>query len=219
MSLRFKMGEAFPADSVLGKWMVLLSVLLNDLILANEHLVEALDRSGSSPSPEGVYFFRLTCSHFREAAKFLDCAHRQPQVKAFLEVLNSDARRDHDFVRSTFSPWQGSFVETTVKPIRDTFFHYPALGSIELKAALCELAMRETEVLLKGTRIHDVRAVFADEVGVRLALGHLGDDANIRVAIDRLTEVTTALLRFMDAALTEYFSRLPCGAVTPADKK
>lgn len=214
MRLRFKMGEAFPADSVVARWIALLSVLLNDLILANERLVDALDRSGSRPSVEGIYFFRLACSHFREAAKFLDNGHQQPQVKAFIEGLTSDAQRDYDIVRSTFAPWQGSFVEATVRAIRDTFFHYPPLDSIEFETALRELAGGETEVLLGGTRTGDIRAVFADEVGVRLAFGHLGEGINLKEAIARLWKTITALLRFTRAALLTYLSKLPPGAVT-----
>jgi hypothetical protein len=215
---RFNIGQAFPHDKPIALWLASLSIATNDLVLSNVRMSEAFARDGESPSPEGIYFVRLSASHFREAVKILTGAESDPDVKAFIESLPDDALADYRQLHEAFHPRRGSFVEQFAKPLRDRFLHYPSLKEDQagLIKALHDLASVDSGITL-GTEhnLANLRFDFADEIASNWGIGAVvaGDQTQLAMQMGHLAELTNALLRFLQYALAEYINRLPEGTV------
>ena len=67
--VRFRVGDAFPADQPLARFVVVLLLALNDLLPRNERLTE--DRDDELPPHERLYLARLVGSHLFELATFV----------------------------------------------------------------------------------------------------------------------------------------------------
>ena len=212
----FKLKEAFPSDSIIARWLIGLSAAVNDIILAGSSMErEIFHLSPNTPSSEGLYFFRLVASHYREVAKFLHDANKHTEIKDFIETLKPEIQQDYQALLSTFTPFKGSFVEQTLKPLRDEFFHYPNANSEELQIAVEKLRNLETGMELKGERrIADFRSVFADDVMLCLS-GEIfdQDEPTLGEAISNTRDALQNLVVFHYAALMTYLSQLPSGVV------
>ena len=146
---------------------------LNDLVLANASLNDAFEAAGKGASPEGLYFFRLAASHYREACKLLDAGQKDADVAAFIGGLPKEAQDLFEKVKRSFTPFKGSFVEGKLKPVRNAVFHYGDLAEGEIQGALEELKENESLVSVEAATLRGLRMVWADEVALRLAFGHL----------------------------------------------
>src|SRR5438876_112511 len=86
---RFRIGDAFPADSPLARFIVAVAQGMNDSLLANTLFVE------SEKPYEHIYFFNLASSHLFEVAETFRKAHRQwEEVRNFVARLNADRQAD-----------------------------------------------------------------------------------------------------------------------------
>ena len=62
---RFRIGDLFPADNALARWMVILSAGLNDVVLVNGWLLDGLE--SDAPSRENLYRVRLSSTRCFQA--------------------------------------------------------------------------------------------------------------------------------------------------------
>jgi hypothetical protein len=84
---RFQIGEAFPADSPLARFVVAVAQAMNDSDLANSLFVKA------AKDYERIYFFSLASSQLYEAAEMLYQAHREwEEVRGFAACLEWEYR-------------------------------------------------------------------------------------------------------------------------------
>ena len=82
------MGEVFPADDPIARWLVTMSVGLNDVVLANG-LMEKAEKDY-----ENLYFFRLASSHLWELVKFIAESHDAwEEIQRFVAELSDDGRK------------------------------------------------------------------------------------------------------------------------------
>src|SRR5579883_1258456 len=112
--IKFAIGDLFRPDDPLSMWILGMALIMNDTILVNRHLIDALAKQEGS-SPEGMYFLRLAASHYREAAKFQAQWDRWPLVAAFISALPPELRADYEAFHGSYDPWPGSFVEAVLK--------------------------------------------------------------------------------------------------------
>lgn len=73
--VRFRIGDAFPGEDPVARFVVVLLMALNDLLPQSERLTQAGD-AGLAPH-ERLYLARLVGSHLFELAKFVNAAPRQ----------------------------------------------------------------------------------------------------------------------------------------------
>lgn len=206
--VRFRYADAFPRSEPLGNWVACLALIANDLVHTNARLIELFETKGRD-APEALYYFWLSSAHYREAAKFLGETLDRPEVDGFVASLPDKAQDLLDAVRSTFVPWEGSFVKEVAKPLRDAFFHYPGPESDEWAAVWGSLSVAEGGVRRTGSEVKDARFVFGDDIRVSLMSRHLGESLeavgeNLRV----LSDVIGKLAVFAQHALVEYLSPL-----------
>src|SRR5688572_25001666 len=89
---RFRIGDAFPADAVVARWLTALTMGLNDLLYTNKRLIEQLE--GDAPAYENVYGSRLAGAQVWEVLKLLREGGTDPDVAAFIDTLSQDAKTE-----------------------------------------------------------------------------------------------------------------------------
>lgn len=85
---RFRIGDAFPADSPLARFIVAVARGMDDTVLANTRFVEA------EKDYERLYFFILANSHLYEAAETFHKAHKEwEEVREFVGSLDEERQQ------------------------------------------------------------------------------------------------------------------------------
>jgi hypothetical protein len=141
--LRFKVGDALPADDPLARFVLVVSMGLNDNSLSNTRFVNTKEPY------ELLYFFRLASGHLHELAKRLRRAHEEwPEVQEFVADLQEDFRHDFESIVRLADP--NDDVGQKLERFRNEFFHYPDLrrktaerGKLPLMQALTDAADTE----------------------------------------------------------------------------
>ncbi len=159
--IRFKIGEAFPADDSCARLMVALAMATNDLLTVGPLFEEALKAEGEADKGRQIYFFRLMASHLREAVKVLDRAEKNPSFRILIEGLPEGVRKDLQELSKYYRPFNGSFAEKVLKPLRDTVFHYSR--DEDVGAGLRAIKNEKTEIII-GPQLRDMRLLIADDV-------------------------------------------------------
>jgi hypothetical protein len=207
--VRFRVGDAFPADHPLARFVVVLLLALNDLLPRNERLTE--DRDDELPPHERLYLGRLVGSHLFELATFVDEAPRQfPEIESFLNALPEGAQQQRRTLVAVAKGKPGDFAEE-LEQLRNHFMHYPRLiGAApereQLSKALVEHADRQGEIRV-GELFKDFRAHFADDIAAELTL----TDEDAEPFVQELAELSTAAMNFAYAVVGAYTDILPDG--------
>jgi hypothetical protein len=153
---RFRIGDVFPAGSALAKWIAGLTLIANDILQA--HAAMQREFKGGPESPEGLFYFWLTCAQFREAAKVLADGIEDPEIAAFIDTLEADDQQMLQLVKPAFEPFAGSFFATIAKPLRDQFFHYPKPRDREWDSILGQMSDMESGIRVGGNmQVSEVR--------------------------------------------------------------
>lgn len=204
--VEFRLGSVFPPGSAVSRFLVRLAIIRNDLILTQRRTQSDYEK-GDQDEGVSMHLLYVTVSHFREAAKVLKEELEDPAVQSFVATLTKETRDRLGRIEASFTPWKGSFVEATLKPIRDAVFHYPEAEEVE--AALRELHKSGASIDLGEGRHIDIRYSFADELLVRIVAGHLGSSTEeLEASLQRVATLTLDYVYFVSEATVTYFKRL-----------
>jgi hypothetical protein len=207
--LRFKVGDALPADDPLARFVLVVSMGLNDNSLSNTRFVNTKEPY------ELLYFFRLASGHLHELAKRLRRAHEEwPEVQEFVADLPEDFRHDFESIVRLADP--NDDVGQKLERFRNEFFHYPDLrrktaerGKLPLMQALTDAADTEGTISVGEEALGGIRAHFADELVGKLVMERLGlDDDERKGLVKQLGELQAAYGRFAQATLGRYLNSL-----------
>jgi hypothetical protein len=213
--IQFKIGEAFPPDSRLARWMTGCVMAQNDLFLVNRWLVPRLKDKVDSEAYEHLYLARLAASHLFEAATFLRKADRFEEIRDFVGGLDEEAQTAYTALLAIAKGETGDYAEQ-VERARNNFSHYGELLSDEaaayehLRQAMQAHADEESvgQIRDKSPPITNYRALFADDIAAELTFP--GDD---KEALERFVEQTGThiglYLQFVRAALAAYATQIP----------
>lgn len=214
MRFNFVLGNAFPSDNILSKWIVGFSIILNDLILANNYMIQEFEKISNKPSAEGSYFFRLTCSHFREAIKYINDTITYQEVIDFLNKMDPETKNNLTKLKTLYEPWENSFLKDKIKPIRDKSFHYPSLKEDEVKLTNILEELKNKTTGIYSTRIlKDLRLEFGDEVVNAYCFDHFIDEEDFKNTVITLREAVTWMLSFAQGVVAIYLGNLPQNVV------
>lgn len=213
--IEFQIGEAFPPDSRLARWMTDCLMALNDLLLVNRWLVPKLKDEVPSEGYEHLYLARLAATHLFEIARLLKKSDRFEDIREFIAVLDPEAR---DAYRALLAlaenPSQGFAAE--LKRTRNNFAHYAellddddAVGE-ELRRALTAHAEEGSVGRIRDLTppITGFRALFADDVAAELTFPG-GEREPTEQFIGKISEHIAIYLLFVRGALGAYAKRLP----------
>src|SRR5687768_10424096 len=77
----FRIGDAFPADDPVARWITALAMSHNDIRHGNLRMIDP-----GTPDHERLYYLRLVASHFKEIADDLSQAYDTwPEVRTFVD--------------------------------------------------------------------------------------------------------------------------------------
>lgn len=213
--IQFKIGEAFPPESRLARWIVACSMALNDLFLVNRWLVPKLKEEEASEGYEHLYLARLASLHLFEAATFLRQTDRFPEIQAFVTQLDSEAQDAYQALLAIGKGAVGEFADQ-VEHARNHFSHYGRLLSDEaaayehlrqaIKAHADEGAIGQ--ILDTTPPITGFRALFADDIAAELTFPG-GDKSETEKFVEQVSEHIALFLVFARAALPAYAAELP----------
>jgi hypothetical protein len=207
--VRFRIGDAFPADQPIARFVVVFLLALNDLLPRNERLTE--ERDDKLPPHERVYLARLVGSHLFELATFLDEApHQFQEIDRFLDGLPQEAQQQRQTLVAVAKGKPGGFAEK-LERLRNNFTHYPRLiGAApereELSKALVEHAGREGEIRV-GELFKDFRAHFAYDIAAELTLA----DEDAEPFVREMAELSAEAMNFAYFVIGAYTGGMPEG--------
>lgn len=217
---RFRIGEAFPADSPLARFVVAVAQGMNDTLLANQLFVEA------EKDYEVVYFFNLANSHLYEVAETFRQADREwKEVRAFVSSLDEERQEEFARIAALAAPgaeWPGA----RLKELRNQFFHLLKLDyaaaeadQLPLQRGLAKAADTHSSLVIEaGGPLNGIRALFAVEVFHHALTADYEDDEFERLAAS-FAEYQPALNRFAQGAVGRYLTELPAGVVEGIEER
>jgi hypothetical protein len=203
LGIRFKDGDAFPAEEPLARWLTVCAMALNDLLLVNRWLVPRLSGEIDASGGETVYLGRLAASHFFEVAKFLEKSDAVDDIRQFVSGLDPDVQGAYEKVKAAGSSNTSGFAKDLARA-RNQFFHYsellPQAEDYErLKVAMEGHAESIGEIRERGPVVEGFRASFADDIAVELSFPESEVDLPGFVAM--LADHIAAYLQFGFGAL------------------
>ena len=216
----FRIGDVFPAEDPVARFLVSLSTGLNDLLFVNRLLVPdphwGLLRREATPE-ENIFLLRQGLSAvwellllFRESSKPVTIRGEEvgpSAVATFLVALPPPARQFVDLLRGFDDP-ESKFRRTAAQ-VRNHTWHYPPPGSKELRRALKARAS-DLGVLELGEKMPSIRANFADLVALEHLTRFIGDDCEALAELFRaLADATTAFVHLAQYALDAWLAKLP----------
>jgi hypothetical protein len=212
--IHFNYGDIIGDKQELSSWISTLGMIANDLNLTNTQLLNYNQDDFRRHSPEVSYYFWLTCSHYRETAKFLGDTLDLPVIQAFIASLDEGIKEILTEVRQRFEPWEGSFVQEIAKGIRDTFIHYPLPRDEVWNNLWNELREKQGEIRQRDTSLAGTRWVFADDIRVNITQLELDlNDTHMAENIGNLGNAVANVIMFCQTTITEHLDRLPDGQI------
>jgi hypothetical protein len=213
--IRFKIGEAFPADEPVARFITGLGMISNDWLRLIDDMLDYEDES-----PEGtgrrISLFRRQAALVHEAATFITDARRMfPAVASFVDGLELKARDTCERVIGAIDSSSPHYLGRWLEEHRNVTHHYPKMhpaaaqhGEEEMARALGAAADIEGTID-SGERFGDARFGYADEVGVQL-LPSLDDPS----WVEDLRDAAMTLAEFAQRAAQSYLETRPAGTFT-----
>jgi hypothetical protein len=205
----FKIGDAFPADDPVARFLVVAAMMSNDLLRLVDWMLAADDRDAALR----LFCFRIQTALFFEASCFLrEMRRRWPVIKSFLDGLDADTRTDFERVAGATDPNSAMFLGSWVEKNRNLTFHYADMHPTRpaardaLLSALHRCHDVEGQISVSdGGQLRSVRFGFADDVAVQW----FPDADDPGVLIEELRERVVALVGLAHRAIVSYFAREP----------
>lgn len=224
----FKVGDVFPANDRIARYVMRLSLALGDLRIAGDYAVRPRQRYA-----ERLYFVRLTASHLRELAILLDPPNRTivPDVDEFLASLprgNKPPRKDiraahQKALRRLAKVLRGRpdivvdgrsrppTLRDDLKELRNRFFHYghDQQGDDALREAMAAVATNRSSYVIGSTTL---RARYADLVATLLA--HPFDERFAPDMHERIVDLVGPVATYVQMVEAAWLYSRPDGMVT-----
>jgi hypothetical protein len=216
-TLRFTIGDAFPADDAVARFVTVLAMMSNDWLRLIKQMLD-VDDSDDDAAGLRVMSFRYQASLHAEAAGFISDARRMfPEVEQFVAGLSESARAQCQQVLDGLNPTSPRYLGAWLTSHRNVTFHYPEMhpekaqhGREEIMEGLRDAAAKESIIRIPDAP-YDLRFDFADEVIVEW----LPADAD-HAPIVGLREGVLALADFVREAAEAYLNSRPSGTFRPS---
>lgn len=195
-----RIGDLFPADDLLARWVLVLCLARNDVVATMKQIV----RANEDDDGTNLHWARVTAGHLYEIATFLRQSSSLDEVKDFAKRLPPKADADRRALLDA------TFLKRALVTDRSLTFHYPSVdaddpphGGAQLKSALEAAENQPAELLveLNGGKPTGYRYRFADVVAAEFATASFGEtEDDRRAGVERARDLALAYARFADAA-------------------
>jgi hypothetical protein len=204
----FQIGEAFPANDPIARFVTVLAMVNNEWhrSMALMNLVD------DDPDGRGIRLLlvRQQAASYLEAVKWItDSRKRFPEIAAYIDGLSADAQTSYDRLMEGIDPESPDYMDWLAGH-RNVTSHFPKLhpdafanGDEEIANALTQAAEITGTVTVERPTEAAVRFGWADEVAVQL----LPDIEASPDEIEKLSGARIALMRFGVEAIGTYLMR------------
>lgn len=199
----FTIGDVFPVDDPVARWLVTISVGMNDVLLANKKFI------ASKLGYEYIYFFRLASTHLWELAKFISQTYGAwEEIRTFVDGLSEEAREHFGAIAQIAATGDLSTVGTELVQIRDLFGHYQEMDLQKqarprdpITKALRELADKTGDIDLGDDTVGGVRLGYADAVVAGTVLRLMPEEDDKKRILESLANGAGNVVLFVQMAL------------------
>lgn len=198
-----RMGDAFPADKPLSRFLVSMAMARNDI----EHAMWKAAEANEANRPEFDYWVRLATGHFLEAADALQqWRNCSTEVRDFLRTLPPKGQEPLRQVGGTLN----KVGKAAVDHARNHTFHYPTPSErYESDAELIRVLNAVAEEPVELGQVEGkprVRFVFADRIALMVAMGKhsIEDPEAYRAQVVDLEAGAAAFVNFVGLALAKH---------------
>lgn len=205
---RFEMGDVFPAEDELARWVMVLSVAWQDLLASNLQLID--DREVESFI--NLHNIKKVAAQVWELWEFLDRTKETESIKRFWDSLAEQVHAEYAVIVAAISkPAVGArpTFKNALRRARNYSSHYAELDRKDLGRAMHELSASEG-VLRYDESFGSLRAEYADLLSLELFFrGASVVDArrDLETFLAELRDVVAALMRFIQRVLDAYLRR------------
>jgi hypothetical protein len=202
-SQRLPVGDVFPADDPVGRWIFFATHWISDLWTI-EATSEQHARAGSLDFP---FFFRLALSRFYEGERIVLAVDRMPEVAAFISQLSPEAVAAFDQLHAAYEGKDQSWAYQVLKLPRNLVSHYVRPEGAEARQLLASIAERPTAVVA-DERTGRVRLFSADEALLMASFATGAEQATLDAAevVKSIAEIRRAALLVAGEAQMTYFA-------------
>jgi hypothetical protein len=191
-------GECFPPDGEVGRFVFGLAIYFQDIIAASTSEIAA--READPDGWKSIYFNRLAWSHFYESVMSLKRCEGDEDVKGFLARLPAKARsRLKEAERVYYRQ------EAVLLDLRNMTVHYPSPASRQREgwdviASIIEaIAHLPTETL--QTKVKDARYPWAEEIAAGRVVTRVGGEEAFQTLTEDMAQALTDYNRFVMEAI------------------
>ena len=209
-SIWFKIGEAFPADDPVARFVTVVAMISNDWQRLVQRMVELDDADCVHEAAQAeqaallIENYRLQAALHYEAARLLQQAYeRFPEVRNFIDGLTPEAIAEFRLVIGGVTKGSPNYHGDWFSDARNATFHYSKLNRRERVGKGLAAAAEEIGAISLGDSFASVRFGFADKVALKW-LGGSQPEAEIEAKLVGLRESVMALTQFAQRALGVY---------------
>jgi len=156
-TLRFRIGDAFPADDPIARFITVLAMISNDWLRLLRDMLD-LEESDWDADGRRVLLFRLQAAAHHEAATFIaDTRRRFPAVDKFIDGLEDEAIQECEVITGGINAASAHYLGDWIGRHRHVTFHYPEMhpekaehGKEEITEALQAAAELEGTITSEG---------------------------------------------------------------------
>lgn len=214
---RFEIGEAFPAEDPVARFVTMLAVICNDVVRTAEEMARVdLNRSREEQARQVRIIRWLLATHF-EAVDFIKESERRNRGPiAKLLARSPEAEVMLRRVLETTNPSSERYFGASLKTARNTTFHYSTVdpntvrhGTEDVFNALTSAADATDTIEARGTHVRDLRFWFADQVVLEW-LPPINEQGEL---INRIMAANDELIHFTEHVVALHLTALPTGVV------
>lgn len=219
----FPFSAVFPPDNPVGQFVIGLAAAMNDLLLTNRILFAQDSEPEEYHAAERLALLRLAVAQLWETHLLIAAADKTPQVAAFIDRLGDEYPGDRLSGQDLLAALRGRTgavapeTRNILRVARNLTNHYPKPGDVELTQVLRDLAKeRETGELTYGERMPTLRALFADDVVLRLAFpgGLIQDRPRLGALFSALSDSVVAVIHLAQVAIDLWVNEQGADAIT-----
>src|SRR5277367_162094 len=123
-TIRFKIGEGFPAADPVARFVTVLAMVSNDANRSIDELLN-LDDGALDAGARRMMLFRQQSAFFYEAASFITESRRRfPEINDFIAALPQEARDECAQVVGGVDPASTHYIGDWLAQHRNVTFHY-----------------------------------------------------------------------------------------------
>jgi len=211
-SISFKIGDAFPADDPVARFMTIVAMISNDWQRLAQRMVELDDAECAHEDARAehaallVENYRLQGALHYEAVRCLKLAYeRFGEIRTFVDGLTAEAIEEYRLVVGGVVPYSPHYHGKWLPNARNATFHYSKLNRRERVGMGLTATAEEIGVISFDDAIATVRFGFADKVALEW-LGGSKPEAETAARMVDLREAVMAMTQFAQRAMDAYLA-------------